>query len=87
MPRLMIRCGACPAISRPSKRMEPAFGTSVPESMLKIVLLPEPFGPMSPTISPFSIVKETWCTAVKPPKRLESPSTVSTGPYCGQFAA
>src|SRR5262250_1843803 len=77
MPRLMILCGACPAISRPSKRMEPAFGARAPESMLKIVLLPEPFGPISPRISPFATSNDTLLTAVKPPKRLVNPSTVS----------
>ena len=52
MPRLMIRCGGSPAISWPSKRIDPAEGGNVPDSMLKIVLLPEPFGPIRPRISP-----------------------------------
>src|SRR5438309_5248901 len=74
----MIRYGGCPAISRPSKRIEPAFGASVPESMLKIVLLPEPFGPIRPRISPRSTVNDTLLTALKPPKRFTRPSTTST---------
>src|SRR5712692_5159155 len=78
MPRLMIRCGICPAISRPAKRIEPALGTSAPASMLKMVLFPEPFGPISPRISPGSTANDTWLTAVKPPKRLVSPSTANT---------
>src|SRR5437763_2534596 len=78
MPRLMIRCGAVPAISAPSNSIEPAVGASVPESMLKIVLLPEPFGPIRPRISPSSTWNETLATAVKPPKRLTSPLTSST---------
>src|SRR5215813_12789815 len=45
--------------------------------MLKIVLLPEPFGPIRPRISPFSTANDTFCTAVKPPKRLVNPSTAS----------
>ena len=52
MPLLMIRCGARPAISSPPNRIEPDVGASVPESMLKIVLLPEPLGPIRPRISP-----------------------------------
>ena len=52
MPWWMMRCGGAPAISRPWKRIEPAVGANVPESMLKIVLLPEPFGPIRPRISP-----------------------------------
>ena len=54
-------------------------GVKVPESMLKIVLLPEPLGPMRPRISPCSTANERLLTAVKPPKRLTSPLTSSTG--------
>src|SRR3954466_161462 len=78
MPPLMIRCGAMPASSCPAKLIEPAVGTSVPDSMLKIVLLPEPFGPIRPRISPCSTRNDTLLTAVKPPKRFTNPSTVST---------
>ena len=78
MPLLMMRCGATPAISAPSNRIDPAVGTSVPDSMLKIVLLPEPFGPIRPRISPFSTRNDTLLTAVKPPNRFTNPSTVST---------
>ena len=52
MPRLMMRCGGRPAISLPSNWIDPAVGGNVPDSMLKIVLLPEPFGPIRPRISP-----------------------------------
>src|SRR3954463_6516058 len=78
MPLLMIRCGGRPAIAEPPNRIEPDVGASVPESMLKIVLLPEPFGPIRPRISPWSTLNDTLLTAVKPPKRLTSPSTTST---------
>src|SRR5437016_6880403 len=74
MPRLTMRYGASPPISRPSKRIEPASGTRAPASTLKIVLLPEPLGPISPRISPGSTANDTLLTAVKPPKRLLSPS-------------
>src|SRR4029077_10739835 len=60
----------------------------VPESMLKIVLLPDPFGPIRPTISPRSTLNDTLLTAVNPPKRFESPLTVSTSDtplvYCSR---
>src|SRR6266581_7998246 len=78
MPRLMIRCGARPAISRPANKIDPEVGASVPESMLKIVLLPEPLGPIRPRISPCSTRNDTLLTAVKPPKRFTNPFTVST---------
>src|SRR5437588_7964137 len=74
----MMRCGGLPAISRPWKRIEPAVGGKVPDSMLKIVLLPEPFGPIRPRISPLSTLKDTSLTAVNPPKRLINPLTTST---------
>src|SRR5664279_739441 len=74
----MIRCGARPAISTPANSIEPADGGRVPESMLKIVLLPEPLGPIRPRISPCSTLNDTLLTAVKPPNRLTRPSTTST---------
>src|SRR5207302_5768035 len=78
MPLLMMRYGGAPAISAPSNRIDPAVGTSVPDSMLKIVLLPEPLGPIRPRISPCSTLNDTLLTAVKPPKRFTRPWTSST---------
>src|ERR1700739_895127 len=78
MPRWMMRCGDMPATSRPSSRIEPAVGAKVPDSILKIVLLPDPFGPIRPRISPSPTANETSLTAVKAPKRLRSPVTSST---------
>ena len=66
MPRLMIRCGASPASSAPSNLIEPEVGGNVPDSMLKIVLLPEPLGPIRPRISLRSTVNDTLLTALKP---------------------
>jgi hypothetical protein len=42
----------CAGDLAPWKRIDPAVGANVPDSMLKIVLLPEPFGPIRPRISP-----------------------------------
>src|SRR5437879_11890343 len=78
MPLWMMRYGGARAISSPSNRIDPAVGSSGPDSMLKIVLLPEPFGPIRPRISPCSTRNDTLLTAVKPPKRFTNPSTVST---------
>ena len=71
---------------RPSNSIDPAVGGKAPESMLKIVLLPEPFGPIRPRISPCSTSNETRFTAVKPPKRFVSESTTSTAahPFASQ---
>src|ERR1043165_5967990 len=46
---------------------------------LKVVLLPEPFGPIRPRISPSSTANETSWTARKAPNRFESPDTFSIG--------
>ena len=45
--------------------------------MLKQVVLPAPFGPISPRISPRRTSKLTSSRAVRPPKRTVSPSTAS----------
>src|SRR5215469_14032419 len=60
--------------------IDPAVGRKVPAIRLKVVLLPEPFGPISPRISPSRTSKETWFTARNPPKRLQSASTASIRP-------
>src|ERR1700674_3737093 len=70
-------------ISEPSSRIEPALGRIAPAIRLKIVLLPEPFGPIRPRISPLWSSKETRFTARNPSKLLVRDSTTSTrGPRC-----
>ena len=56
-PWWQIACAGKPAISSPSKRIEPDVGRSVPAIRLKVVLLPEPFGPIRPRISPCADLK------------------------------
>src|SRR5262245_17899477 len=50
---------------------------------LKHVVLPEPFGPMSPRISAAFTSNDTPFSAVKPPKRLVRRVTLSTAPDAG----
>src|SRR6266852_3508731 len=69
-PRAVIRCGFHPVTSSPSKTIDPAVGRRNPLRRLKHVVLPAPFGPIRPTISPVSTVSSTWLTAAKPPKRF-----------------
>src|SRR5262245_19070710 len=49
---------------------------------LKIVLLPDPFGPISPRISPSATSKETSLTARRAPNLLTRPVTLSIGMGC-----
>jgi hypothetical protein len=77
MPRRQISCAGSPAISQSAKRTEPSLGRNVPEIKLKIVLLPDPFGPMRPRISPSTTSKLTRLTATNPPNRLVRPLTAS----------
>ena len=78
-------------MSSPSKRIRPALGGSAPATMLKMVVLPAPFGPIIPVMRPASIVKEQRSTAVRPPKRRVRPSTARIGagerPVSGCVAA
>src|SRR5579859_5315341 len=70
--------GASPTSSRPSSRTLPPSGRIWPLSMLKQVLLPAPFGPISARISPAASAKPTSRTAATPPKDLRRPATSSS---------
>ena len=62
-------------MSLPWSRIAPAVGFSAPEIMFSIVVLPEPFGPISPSTSFFESSNDILSTATRPPKRLVTPST------------
>src|SRR5580704_834941 len=51
------------------------------------VVLPEPFGPTSPRISPRPMLKLKLSSARKPPKRFTTPSTCSNGAVSGDIDA
>src|SRR5436190_20303982 len=67
--------GLAPVMSRPCQTTRPDVGTSNPANRLRSVVLPDPFGPRMPTISPALICSETPDTATRPPKRLVRAST------------
>src|SRR5882724_4798968 len=79
MPRRVMAWGRSPTTLRPSSRIRPALGRRKPVTRLKAVVLPAPFGPMSPRISPGSTSKERRETARSPPKSLVRSVTVSKG--------
>ena len=58
-----------------------------PVSIFMVVVLPQPFEPRKPKISPRSMRKLTWSTATKSPKRRVSPSaTIAGGPSSSERA-
>src|SRR5215470_1581278 len=74
-------------MSLPSNRMRPPSVVSDPETQLISVVLPEPFGPMSPNRSPALTERLTRLRAVKPPNRLTTPSTSSRAPAIWSVAS
>src|SRR3954468_971836 len=64
-------------MSRPSRRIRPEFGARSPVITLNSVVLPAPFGPMSPVTWPGAADSETSSTATLPPKRTMTSSTSS----------
>ena len=68
-------------MSSPSKRIFPPVGGNAPATMLKIVVLPAPFGPIMPVIRLASMWNEHRSTAVRPPKRRVNSSTTRMGGF------
>src|SRR3990172_3899519 len=69
----------------PATTTSPASGSRRPATMEIEVVLPAPFGPRRPNVSPSSIVKPTPPTAVISPKLFTIPlaeRTVATIPAC-----
>src|SRR5438477_2113153 len=80
-PRLARLCGASLVMSRSSKRTLPSVGESSPVMTLNKVVLPAPFGPISPVMWPGRTAMETASSAVWPPKRMVT-SRVSSPATC-----
>ena len=65
----------------PATRSVPPVAGSRPQSMRNVVVLPAPFGPSRPKISPRRTSKLTWSTAVKAPNlrtRSRTSMTISS---------
>ena len=58
--------GPQPAMSRPSSKMRPPSGGTTPVMQLNSVVLPAPFGPISPVMRPASTSRST-------PRRARTP--------------
>src|SRR3989475_550736 len=79
-PRRQIAYGGRPEIRSPRNATRPASAASWPVRMLKNVVFPAPFGPMSARISPRGNSKETPSPARRPPSVWRPPPTPSTTP-------
>ncbi len=66
-PRRFSCIGLTPVMSRPFNSIRPALGAIWPSTLLNIVVLPEPLGPMTPKISPGITSKLTPSTALIAP--------------------
>ena len=61
----------------PSSRMSPAWYWYSRLMQLNSVVLPAPLGPIRPQMSPRSTSKLTLSSATMPPKRTDTPRTLS----------
>src|SRR5437667_323354 len=81
MPSATRACGGRSVISTPRNNTLPSVTGNRPQIRLTIVLLPEPFGPISPRISPSATARSTCSTAHTPPNCLVSNLSSSTGRF------
>jgi hypothetical protein len=61
-----IRSGRQPVMSWPSNATVPESGGTTPETQLNKVVLPAPFGPISPVMRPGSTARSTPLSACTP---------------------
>jgi hypothetical protein len=71
-----------PVMSSPQNSTCPDVGLICPRMLLKRVVLPEPFGPITPTISPGPTLKLTPSTALIAPYCLRTSFTSRNGVIC-----
>src|SRR5918995_2627370 len=79
MPRALDSAGEANWTTSPRSTISPSSGVWTPERIFIRVLLPAPFSPTSPWISPGSSSKSTPSRAVAPPKRLVTPRSARIG--------
>ena len=73
-----------PFIGLPNSSAVPSVGGSRPVSIFIVVVLPQPLEPRNPKISPRSMRKLTWSTAVKSPNFWVRPcASIAGGPPGG----
>src|SRR4030042_1477420 len=63
--------------SKPATKALPDVGKRSPHNILMVVVLPAPFAPRKPNISPLLTLKDTFLTAVNSPKFRVRFSTIT----------
>ena len=66
-------------MSRPSSTTRPSSAVTYPLMRSKSVVLPAPFGPIMPTISPLPTANDTSSTAWLPPNERLEPGDLERG--------
>src|SRR6516164_5200239 len=79
MPRRARLLGGSVVIRRPAKYTWPESAGSAPDTRLKTVVLPDPFGPSSPKISCRRTANDRPLTAPTPPNVLRRSAISSSG--------
>src|SRR5919108_67231 len=79
MPSLHRAAESSPVTRRPSKEMSPAPGARSPEMRPNRLVLPAPFGPTIPTVSPAPTLSESCSAMTTRPNRLVTLSSWSSG--------
>src|SRR5690625_7248047 len=79
MPRVAILCAGHPLIAVPLNHQSPVSGLSNPDTRLKKVDFPAPFGPISAVMAPRCTSRCETSTALRPPKLRVMLSTVKIG--------
>src|SRR5208337_937064 len=79
MPAAIASIGERNFTGAPRSRISPASGAMRPNRMLIRVVLPAPFSPITPWISPRSAERSTRSLAASPPKRLTIPTASISG--------
>ena len=85
-PRAARRSGECAVMSSPSRRIRPSSGFVNPEMRSKIVVLPAPFGPIRPRISPSPQVEAGVVDGADPAEALDEPVDLEHDWSFGQLA-
>ena len=80
---LRLICSLWRTMSNPATVPPPSVGRLRPHSIRIAVVLPAPFAPRNPKISPRPTSKLMWSTAVKLPNRLVSPFVSITLSFIG----